>query len=253
MNTKPKILQLLLRCLVLGLTGLVLRLILYRTGFDEKGILSASHPLHLLCCVLVAAGAVWLLLRLKNLKKRDLRPDHAGVFRLLGGIFAGGLMAVNALMLFGEGGGLLARVRAVLALAAAVSMPLSVYAPRESRLPRLLGRSLITLFFVVDMLCRYRIWSGNPQLPDYVFHVAALVCLSLCSYHRLAFCSRLGKRKAHGFFSLLAMVLCLMCLSGPEPRLFYLSGALWSGAGMCTLTPPAYPRKETAEIQEETP
>ncbi len=254
MKNKPKILQLLILCLIPALTGLVLRFFLYRTGFDEKGILSSSHPVHLICCALVAATVLWLTLQLKPMKKRDFRPANAaGICRILGGIGAGGLLAFSALGFFGEGMGILGKSRAVLALAAAVAMPLSIYAPREWKIPRLAGRALITLYFVLDMLARYQVWSGNPQLPDYVFHVPALVCLSLCSYHRLAFCTGIGKRKAHVFFSLMAMVLCVMALVGPEPKMFYLSGALWAGAGMCTLTPPAYPKKETAEIQEETP
>lgn len=253
MNKQPKILKLLTLCLIPGLLGLLLRYLLYRFGFDEKGILSSSHPLHLICVVLAAATAIGLLPGLKVMKKRDFRPGRAAsLCRILGGILAGSLMACSAVVFFGEGAGLLTRIRAVLALIAALAMPISIYAPREMKLPRLAGRALICLYFVLDMLSRYRTWSGNPQLPDYVFHVPALVCLSLCSYHRLAFCSGIGKRKAHAFFSLMAMVLCLMCLAGPETKLFYLSGALWAGAGMCTLTPPAYPRKQTVEIQEET-
>ena len=254
MKNKPKILRLLFLCLIPALTGFVLRFFLYRTGFDEKGILSSSNPLHLICCALVPAAALWLVLQLKSMKKRDFRPGNAaGVCRMLGGLAAGGLMAYSAVGLLLAGGNALAMVRALLAAAAALSMPLSVYAPREWKIPRLAGRALITLYFVLDMLARYQVWSGNPQLPDYVFHVAALVCLSLCSYHRLAFCTGIGKRKAHVFFSLMAMVLCVMAMIGPESKVFYLAGALWAGAGMCTLTPPAYPKKEIAEIQEETP
>lgn len=257
MKKQPKISALLIRCMIPGLLGLALRAVLYRTGFDDRGILSAAHPLHLACCALVCVTGVWLLLKLRSMKKRDLRPGGARtLYRILGGIAAGALLLFSVPEFLKEGGGLLAQIRAVLALAAALSMPVSVYCPREFKLPRLAGRSVICLYFVVDMLCRYRNWSGNPQLPDYVFHVAALVCLSLCSYHRLAFCSGLSKRKTHVFFSLMAMVLCLMSLIGAESRTFYLSGALWAGFGMCTLTPPTRRKKQTAEIQppqEETP
>ena len=50
MKNKPKILRLLLLCLIPALTGFVLRFFLYRTGFDEKEILSSSNPLHQICC-----------------------------------------------------------------------------------------------------------------------------------------------------------------------------------------------------------
>ena len=253
MKTPPKIFTLLFSGLFSGLLGCVLRVILYRTGFDEKGFLPLNHPLHLICCVLAAATAVWLAIQLKTMKKRDFRPGAAaGVCRVLGGILAGGLLAYSALGFFREGSGVLPRVRAITAVLAAVSMPLSIFVPREAKLPRLAGRVLITLFFLLDMLVRYQDWSGNPQLPDYVFQVLALVCLCLCSYHRLAFCTGIGKRKVHVFFSIMAMCLCLMSLVGPEPWPFYLSGALWAGAGMCTLTPPTYHKTETEPKQEDT-
>ena len=38
MKNQPKILSLLIQCLIPGLLGLLLRGILYRTGFDDKGI-----------------------------------------------------------------------------------------------------------------------------------------------------------------------------------------------------------------------
>ncbi len=254
MKNQPKILSLLIQCLIPGLLGLLLRGILYRTGFDDKGILSSSHPLHLACCALVPVTVAWLLFRLSALRKRDFRPGNAaGLLRILGGILAGVLMGCSTLALLRNTNGLLTQVRALLAMTAALAMPLCVYAPRQWNLPRLAGRALICLYFSVDMLTRYQDWSGNPQLPDYTFHVLALVCLSLCSYHRLAFCTGIGNRKAHAFFSLMAMVLCIMCTAGPESPVFYLSGALWAGAGMCTLTPPAYPQKHAPEIQEETP
>ena len=253
MKTPPKILTLLFSGLISGLLGCILRVILYRTGFDEKGFLPLNHPLHLICCVLAVATAIWLVMQLKTMKKRDFRPGAAAsVCRVLGGILAGGLLAYSALGFFREWTTILFRARAILAVLAAVSMPLSVFVPREAKLPRLAGRALITTYFVLDMLVRYQIWSGNPQLPDYVFQDLALVCLCLCSYHRLAFCTGIGKRKVHVFFSIMAMCLCLMSLGGPDSRTFYLSGALWAGAGMCTLTPPTYHKAETEPNQEDT-
>ena len=43
-----------------GALGFCLRLALYRTGFDERNILSSSHPLHVACLVLTVLAAVYL-------------------------------------------------------------------------------------------------------------------------------------------------------------------------------------------------
>ena len=235
--------KLLLTAGVAGFMGFWLRALLYRIGFDEKDILSASHPLHLACLALTAAMAVYLFLRVR---RPDSEEAPCGPCpRFLAGLLGGCFLIFHGITLAGDPDGLLSVLRCALALSGAGAMIITVFPPIRSRRVHMVCHGLICLFFAVDMLCRYRNWSGNPQLPDYVFHVLAGVCLSLCSYHRLAFDTGLGKHRIHSFCCLMALYLCLLSLIGPDAWEFYLGGAFWAAA--CLFTP-THPVKEDPDV-----
>ena len=239
MNAKTS--RLLTAVLSCGTLGACLRLLMYRIGFDEKNILSASHPLHLFCLGMTAMLAVYLLLhtsRLKGSSDPNLNFPRSGP-RQMGLFSAGCLMTLHALTLTEETSSLLALCRMLLAFGSAGGMVLCALFPGKLRRVHIVCRGMICLFFALDMLARYQVWSGNPQLPDYVFQVLACVTLCLCSYHRLAFDTGLGKRRTLLFTSLMAIYLNLLCAAGPETPIFYLGGALWAAGCICTAeTPP---------------
>ena len=226
-----------------GFAGFALRALLYRIGFDEKNILSASHPLHLVTLVLTAAVAGYLVFRVRK-QEEDAAAGSPWV-RFLAGLLGGYFLFLHGITLARELLGLLTALRCAGAMIGAGAMMVSVFPPLKSRRVQMLCHGLITAFFALDMLCRYRDWSGNPQLPDYVFHVLCAVCLSLCSYHRLAFDAGLAKPRRHSFCCLMALYLCMTCLVGPEGWEFYLGGAFWAAA--CLFTP-ATPKKEAKDV-----
>ncbi len=239
MNSKTS--KLLRTVLGAGALGFCLRTVLYRVGFDEKNILSSTHPLHLICLALTVSVAVYLL---REIRELDGSNDPAVNFpesplRSLGIFVAACLIAVHSVTLARDVPSPLEAARMVLALGSALSMVLCALVPGRFQGLHNFCHGLISGFFALDMLCRYQNWSGNPQLPDYVFQVFACVLLALSSYHRLAFGTGLGKRQALLFCSLMGLFLCLVCVAGPDSRPFYLGGALWSGACMCTIQPPA--------------
>lgn len=216
-----------------GFTGFALRALLYRIGFDEKNILSASHPLHLVTLVLTAAVAGYLVFRVRK-QEEDAAAGSPWV-RFLAGLLGGYFLLLHGITLARVLSGLLTVLRCAGAMIGAGAMVVSVFPPLKSRRAQMLCHGLITAFFALDMLCRYRDWSGNPQLPDYVFHVLCAVCLSLSSYHRLAFDAELAKPRLHSFCCPMALYLCLLSLVGPEGWEFYLGGAFWAAA--CLFTP----------------
>lgn len=240
--------KLILPALGAGALTLGLRLYLYRTGFDHKNILSSFHPLHLICMGLAGLMALYLALTVRKLdgsgKARRNFPAHP--LRSLAILAAGCLIAIHGITLFREAAAILPRIRASLALGAACAMLLFPFVPRKKLMPQSLLHGIITVFFAVDMLCRYREWSGNPQLPDYVFQIFACIALCLCSYHRLAFDVELGKRRMLLWTSMMALYLCVTCVSGPETEIFYLGGALWAGSCLCTPKPPVDFQKESS-------
>lgn len=236
--------------LAAGILGCLLRLALYRFGFDEKNILSATHPLHLVCLALTGFMAVYLWLTVRKLggSSDPLANFPASTLRITGTLAAACFMVFHATTLTREITAPLSLIRTCLAFVGAGCMALCVLKPTGSGWLHPLCRSIICAFFAVDMLCRYQNWSGNPQLPDYTFQVLACVLLALTSYHRLAFDTGLGNRRGLLFSSLMGIYLCLLCTAGPETRIFYLAGAFWAGSCMCTAIPPAEdPGQETSD------
>lgn len=229
-----------------GVLTLLLRLQLYRVGFDQKHILSSSHPLHLICLVLAGIMAAALALGLKDLDESDHpnRSFPAHLLRSFAHLAAGCLMAAYGASLFRKAEAPLALIRAALSLAAAGSMVLCTLVSNRKPGLQCLFHGIITLFFALDMLCRYRNWSGNPQLPDYVLQILACLLLSLCSYHRLAFDVGLGRNRHFLWCSLMALYLSFGCVSGPETEIFYLGGAFWAASCVCS---PKSPEKHLPE------
>lgn len=247
MNLKTSVL--LTRVFGAGILGFCLRTALYRIGFDEKNILSATHPLHLACLGLTLLVLIDLALMIRRLKGSN-HPEHnfpASPLRSIAALAAACLTAVHGYTLSRDMGNVLDAARVVLAFSSAVAMALCAIPdmPRRSIYGPLLG--VISVFFALDMLCRYQDWSGNPQLPDYTFHVLACVLLTLCSYHRLAFHTGIGKRRTLLLCSLMGLYLCLLCAAGPDPRAFYLGGGCWAGACLCQAKPPVE-REESSDV-----
>lgn len=250
-----------------GLTGAALRMLLYRTGFDEKGILSSDHPLHLACLVLAVGTLGYLALRAR---KSEGEITEQPRLRFLLGLAAGCLMLLQGMILY-------RRTAAATDLSLWIAAPMSLYRRISTAMPLFrcalmalagiamgicvlpgkknhplltLCHGIICVGFAADMLGRYQIWSGNPQLPDYVFHVPAGVALSLTAYQTLALYADLGKPRLQRFFCLSGLFLCLMCLAGPDSGEFYLSGALWSAVCLLTVMPP---EEKTEEEQTDVP
>ena len=230
-----------------GVLSLILRLRLYHVGFDQKHILSSSHPLHLICLALAGIMAAVLALALRD-PEEDTGNSNSPVSQSLRPfilVAAGCMTDIYGLSLFRDADAPLAYLRAVLSLAAAGSMILIALISKQKLGLHSLFHGIITLFFALDMLCRYRDWSGNPQLPDYVLQIFACLLLSLCSYHLLAFDAGLGKRRFLLWCSLMAMYLSLACVSGPDTEIFYLGGTFWAAACICSADPPENSLPET--------
>jgi hypothetical protein len=250
---KPKTKKLTVIALSVGLLGLCLRLLLYRIGFDEKNILSSSHPLHLACLALTVLAAVYLAVSLVSPRggKVTAGTSPRAPFGCPVLLAAAAFTLLHGLELTRKSGDLLDTARMVLAFLGAGSMALLALTGRNRR-PRTVALGMISVFYALDMFCRYPDWSGNPQLPDYVFQVFACVLLALTGYHRLAFHVGLSKGRMLQFCSLMSLVLCLFCAAGPDTRAFYLGSACWAAVCICVPELPAQscPHKQDPDDDE---
>lgn len=248
MKIKPALKISALPFLVLGAggVGLVLRVMLYTLGEDSRGLLPRYHALHVLTLLLTLCVTAVLVLTVKKLdgSNRYRKNFPASTPVGLANFFAAAWLLMSAFSILNKASETLEYLLAALAFCSVVSMGCAGYCRMKGKRPFFLFHSVICLFFAFNMVCRYRSWSANPQLPDYCFHLFACVFLTLSAYYRAAFDVGMGRRRMHLFCSLMAVYLCFLSLVGSGDGRFYFSGGIWALANLCPLEPPARRQKQ---------
>lgn len=225
-----------------GAIALLLRFTLY-TMENQSGLLPGRHPLHIASVLLAACTAVLLafftaLLKGPNGYEQNFpfsRPRAQGSF------LAGLLMLPVVSGIWSGAAGTLDLIWAVLGFAASGCLIASGYFQLKGAKPHFLLYFVICLFFVLHMICKYREWSGNPQVEDYVFSLLGCVCLALFAYHKAAFSAGMGRRRMLLFSGMLAVFFCIGALIGDADARFYAAGGIWTVSNLCTIDPPKAP------------
>lgn len=237
-----------------GLVVLVLRFSLFLLGRDEKNLLITGHPLDILIWVVTAAAAVVILLTVRKLNGSSRYGDNfvpsvaasIGAFALAGGI------AVSAI-LGGTSGlrlELLCRFSSILAVPAVVWVGLCRW---KGKRPFFGFHALICLYLILYTITNYQTWSSHPQIQNWFFDMAGIVCLALFSYYQTAFDAGMGNRRMQLVTGLLGAFFCLAAIAGSEDTLLYIGGAVWTLTNLCTLAPVSRRRKNpiTEDIADE--
>lgn len=226
-----------------GAVGFVLRLWLFTTGIDDRGLLRAEHPANALLFILSALvlAAVVLCLRsltgippYKQLFAPSL-PAAAGCF-----VAAVGILAVDIYELTRHTDNV-AIVSCVLGVLAAVSLVLIGFCRLRGAHPNLLLHGCVTVYLMIHLVSQYRIWSSEPQLQEYVFQLLASVFLMLGAYYHTTLDARSGSRRWFVFFNFGALFFCCAAIWSAD-WLFYLTMAVWTATAKCSLKP-AHPRQ----------
>jgi len=240
MNILKKFHFLPLTALVLGAAAFGLRAGLYAFAVDQKGLLVSGHPLTYVLWAVVLAGAAFILWNVRKLDGSNLYEDNFAPSTPAA--FNSGLMALGLLMTVtgqapvGTGAVvLLWRILGVLCIPAMVWAGVS---RGQGKKPFFGTHALLCLFLLIHMVSRYQVWSGNPQLQDYIFELLAAVSLTLFSYYCAAFEADMGSRRMQLGTGLLAVLLCPAALAGTEPGWLYVYGTVWAFSNLCALTPP---------------
>lgn len=234
-----------------GGIGLALRYFLYAFGMDEKGLLLRNHPLHILCILLTlgytafAAATVW---------KRDGSNNYKENFPANQGSFAPAILAACGILtavLTAEGRDTLTTLWRVLGILSAPALVFTGWCRIQGKRPSYLLHTVLCLFYATHLICRYRVWSGDPQLADYLWQLFACVFLTLTSYQHAAFDAGIGRRRMQLFCSLMAGYMGILSTVASDFPLLYLTGGCWALVNLCPLDPPARRHREGAE--EEIP
>lgn len=231
-SVKPGLLKLF--ALSAGLLGLMLRLVLYFTAVDQKGMLIAGHWAGVSQWVLTALVVVLIFVLTAGMDgptgHKAVRPAPIpaalGCFALAAAI---GCDALAALADFPHattmGALILAWAGWALKFLSAAALVCTGICRVTGRKSWLLSHALLSAFFAVRMVSQYQQWSADPQMLDYVFHLCAFVALMLTAYHQAAFDADMGRHRPLWLLSLVAVYLCALSLvPGTDPWLMLASG-----------------------------
>ena len=236
--------------LALSAASYGLRKALYMTAVDAKNLLIAGHPLEIALWAVVLCGAGLIVAAVRKLDGSNVYEENFGP-GIPGGI-AYFLMAyvVGKLVLLNDFAGT-DRIAGMLRVLGAVTAPGLVWggvSRIRGKKPFFLIHGALSVFLLLYLISWYQLWSGNPQLQDYVFDLLAAAALLLFSYHCAAFEAEMGKRRMQLAAGLLAVLLCGGALAGSVNPGLYAAGLVWALTDLCSLTPP--PEKEEVETHD---
>lgn len=231
--------------LALGAVGFALRKLLYLIALDGKNLLLRGTPLELGLWLVTGAALVLAVLGAKKAEESEL---DCPVFAFKGqeslGCLVLALGIAATVVSDGMPGNGLETARFLLGSASAATLILGVVYQRKGQAP-FVPYALVCVYFAVHMVGCYRMWSGNPQLQDYVFTLFACVALMLQAYQQGAWAAGCGSPRVLRFAGMAAVFFCMVCLSGTEDTVLYFTGGIWA------VTHQAAPRQMPVEETDD--
>ena len=225
--------------LALGLVGAGCRFLLYALGMDEKGLLVPGHPAAIALWVVTAAAVLAAVLAAMTFREDNKAPDET--CRSIPEALGTAVMALGVLstLLLPENDGIatLLRLHRILSV-------LAFFCLLAAAGFRLMGKPVpfgcyagAAVFFFVHVVTRYRAWSGNPQMVDYLHALGAGLCLSLFSYYETALTVGLGGRRQRLALGTLGIFCCVAAAARGEYPVLHLCGAGWLLSVLLTVRP----------------
>ncbi len=216
-----------LAALAMGLAGAGLRELLYRTALDGKGMLRQGHPLETAVWLLTAAAFVLAFAAERGSWKKNRTPDlpRGRVFAGVGDVLLGGAVLVSVCAGTLEGFPALMPVRKVLGVLCAALLIVSGLCHILGKKIPFFCPAVAAVFFLLNALTSYPVWSQDPQLQDYAFTLGAEICLCLFSYYRAALSLKLPGRKQRFVSGVLGIFLCVAAIPGGDSWI-HIAGAV---------------------------
>jgi hypothetical protein len=223
--------------MILGALGCLCMGWAHATGVDQRMLLDPAHPGVILTWIFPAAmiaGAIVLVQPLTG------KLRYAQIFP---GSTVGAVgTAVSAVGIgFTAWGELALKTDRIIALTgwlgliSAVCLLYLAWCRYAKCRPQFWARSLVVVYLMLHMLCRYRVWSSDPELLRLFFDLAATVCFLLASYQCLAIEVELAQRRSYLCFSMLGAFFALAALPGSSDRVFLGAMAVWALTDRCSL------------------
>lgn len=235
---------------ILAGLGFFLRRAQLQTAFDEIGLIPGSKmPLIWVSIAVVLLFAVMSFLLRKRKKYQTLSSTR--MLPLAGGCLAGGLLAVGSVLMLLAGSqkmDLLLGFSGVVAAACWIAVSVLRYRGTKAHTALYL---LPTLFFVIELICRFRLWTRDPVILDYCFDLFALIAIMCALIHVAGFCLDQGARRLAVFYALCGIYFSAVSMAGAavEVVLHYLAAVIWLLVQLWLLLRPM-PRKPRGESSQ---
>lgn len=238
--------------LTVAALGLALRILLYSTGVDGRGLLVRFHWTSVALTVLTVAVlvAVFLGTRTVGGSKKCRSAYPASPLAAVGAFAAMVGIGITTVMGFGEFSTRLHLIIWVLGLCSAICMGIIGFCRLTGKIPTFLLYATLCVYFALRMVSGYQNWSADPQLQDYCYYLLAYVALMLTAYHHAAFHVGVGKHQAVWFFSLMAVYFCIVALKGTTDLYLLLSCGIWAFTNMSR--PNVRPRRQRSEQKSDS-
>ena len=238
-----------------GALAFLLRLALYLSGTDEKGMLPSVHWAGIALWVLTLAVLAGLFACTRSIcgprRYQDSFPvswvSAAGAFLAALGL---AVTAVSDAAISTGFADLAVRILGFASAAALLAVGLCRMTGAKPPFP---CHAVLCVYFALRMVCQYRRWSGDPQLQDYCFTLFALVALMLSAYQQAAFDAGIGSHRTLWFLSLAAVFLCCPAMYGSRDWVLLLTCGVWAFTNLTVLSGKTRRRRPAMKLDEEPP
>ena len=234
--------------IALGLAGFAVRLWLFRTGVDHKGLLIASHPAHsitfLLSGIFLLADFLWTRKLTKIRSHKKLYP--ASWLALVGCVCAAAGILLTSLYELQLKRDTITIITMGLAALSVVCLVLLGIGRSKGLRPNFLMQAVVTVYLMFHLVSQYRLWSSEPQLQVYCFQLLASVFLMLSVFHGTVLDTQVGSRRMFVFFNQGALFFCCMSFVG-DCWFFYTAMGIFCATNVCSLKDKPYVPKYLKE------
>ena len=222
---------------ILGALGFLCMHWVYATGVDGRMLLDPLHPGAILVWVLTAlmvAAAVVLTQPLGGKLRYD-RLFPGSIPGAIGTAVAAVGIAVTAWGELNLKSDRIVTLAGWMGLLGSVCLVYLAWCRYAKIRPRFWARSVVLAYLMLHMLCRYRVWSSEPELLRLFFDLAATVCFLLGTYQRLAMEVGIAQRRWYPGFTMTGVFFAMTALPGSSDRTFLAGMAVWAVTDLCSL------------------
>ena len=234
--------------LLTGAAGLLLRVWLFATGIDSKGLLVETHPANALSWIVTGITMCILFLSIPGITRRVPKAPLTGPIHTWGCLIASVGILTASLTELMQTVDATTTASSVLGIVAAVCLFSSAYKQMVHKRGQTVEMMLVTVYLMVHLVCQYRYWSAEPQLQNYAFQLLASIFLMMTSFYRASLELSGGKLRGYVFCNQTSLFFCCLSLT-TSLWPFYLATGIWTVTDLISLRAvrPAKPKNPQPE------